>query len=86
MTSASGSSTALNSGSVTTTSTNDLIFGAGATLGTVTAAGSGFVSRDLSYGNITEDRTAVTVGSYSATATQKTQKWVMEMVAFRAAQ
>ena len=84
--SASGSSTALNSGSVTTTSPNDLIFGAGVSGGAVTAAGSGFVSRDQSYGNITEDRTAVTAGAYSATATQKTAKWGMQVVAFRAAQ
>jgi chitodextrinase len=84
--SASGSSASLNSGSVTTTSANDLIFGAGVSDNSVTAAGSGFISRDLSYGNITEDRAAAAIGSYAATATHNGQKWAMQMVAFRAAQ
>ena len=83
---ASGSSTTLNSGTATTTSANDLIFGAGVSDNVVTAPGSGFISRDVSYGNITEDRTAATVGAYSATATQIGQQWGMQMVAFRAAQ
>lgn len=84
--SASGSSASVNSGSATTTGANDLIFGAGVSDKTVTAAGSGFVSRDLAYGNITEDRTAAAIGSYAATATHNGQKWGMQMVAFRAAQ
>ncbi len=84
--SASGSSASLNSGSAMTTSANDLIFGAGVSDNNVTAAGSGFVSRDLAYGNITEDRTAAAIGSYAATATHNGQKWGMQMVAFRSAQ
>jgi chitodextrinase len=83
---ASGSSATMNSGSATTTSANDLIFGAGVSDNNVNAAGSGFISRDLAYGNITEDRTAATIGSYAATATHNGQKWGMQMVAFRAAQ
>jgi len=81
--SASGSSATLNSGSATTTSANDLIFGAGVSDYIVTAAGSGFTARDLAYGNITEDRVAATTGAYSATATHTGQQWGMQMVAFR---
>ena len=84
-TSASGSSALLNSGTATTTSANDLIFGAGVSDYIVTAAGSGFISRDLAYGNITEDKIAGSVGSYAATATHNGQMWGMQMVAFRAA-
>ncbi len=84
--SASGSSTALNSGTATTTSANDLIFGAGVSDNMVTAAGSGFISRDMAYGNITEDRIAEAIGSYAATATHNGKMWGMQMVAFRAAQ
>ena len=81
--SASGSSATLNSGTVTTTSANDLIYGAGVSDNAVTAAGTGFTPRDLSYGNITEDRIAGTVGSYSATATHNGSMWGMQLVAFR---
>jgi chitodextrinase len=84
--SASGSSTSLNSGSATTTSANDLIFGAAVSDNAVTGAGSGFVSRDLAYGNITEDRNGAAIGSYAATATHNGQQWGIQMVAFRAAQ
>jgi chitodextrinase len=83
---ATGSSSSLNSGSATTTSANDLIFGAGVSDNVITAAGSGFTSRDTAFGNITEDRTAATIGPYSATATQNGKLWGMQMVAFRAAQ
>jgi hypothetical protein len=85
-TSASGSSTSLDSGSATTTSANDLIFGIGVSDNTVTAAGSGFASRDLAYGNITEDRVAGSIGSYAAKATHSGRVWGMQMVAFRGAQ
>ncbi|MBS1865618.1 MAG: Ig-like domain-containing protein [Acidobacteria bacterium] len=82
--SATGSSATLNSGSATTTAPNDLIFGAGVSDNSVTAAGSGFLSRDLAYGNITEDRVGASIGSYAATATHNGKIWGMQMVAFRA--
>src|ERR1700675_1300709 len=85
-TSASGASATLNSGAAVTTSPNDLIFGAGVSDNSVTAAGSGFTSRELAYGNITEDHIATTIGSYSATATHNGRLWGMQVVAFRAAQ
>ena len=65
---------------------SDLIFGAGVSDNVVTATGPGFVSRDLAYGNVTEDRVASSVGSYAATATQNGKTWGMQMVAFRSAQ
>jgi hypothetical protein len=85
-TSASGASATLNSGAAITTSPNDLIFGAGVSDNSVTTAGSGFSSRDMAYGNITEDRIATSIGSYSATATHNGLLWGMQLVAFRAAQ
>jgi hypothetical protein len=83
--SASGSSSTLNSGTATTTSVNDLIFGAGVSDNTVTVVGSGFTLRNSSYGNITEDRAGSAVGTYSATATHNGSAWGMQLVAFRAA-
>jgi len=83
---ASGASTLMNSGVATTTTANDLIFGAGVSDDTVTAAGYNFASRDLAYGNITEDRVALSVGPYAATATHSGRMWGMQLVAFRAAQ
>jgi hypothetical protein len=84
--SAIGSSATLNSGSVTTTGVNELIFGAGVSDNNVTAAGSSFISRDLAYGNITEDRVASSIGPYSAAATHNGKLWGMQVVAFRPAQ
>jgi hypothetical protein len=81
--SASGSSASLNSGTVSTTSSNDLIFGAGVSDSSATAAGSGFTARDTAYGNITEDRVASTIGSYAATASHNGTSWGMQVVAFR---
>lgn len=84
--SAIGASTTLNSGTVTTTSANDLIFGAGVSDNAVTKVGAGFTAHDLAYGNITEDSIASTAGQYSATATHNGKMWGMQAVAFRAAQ
>ena len=80
-----GTARAMNSGSATTTNANDLIFGAGASNHVVTAAGTGFTSRLTDLGNRTEDRNVTSTGSYNATATQDGSRWVMHMVAFKAA-
>src|SRR4051812_934476 len=79
-----GTTAAMSSGAATTTSPSDLIFGAGSSTGTVTAAGSGFTSRRSNFGNRTEDRIAGAAGPYSATATQSGAGWVMHLVAFKA--
>ena len=82
---AAGTGSAMNSGSSTTSNANDLIFGAGASSNTVTAAGPGFTSRLTNFGNRTEDKSVTSAGSYNATATQNGNRWVMHMVAFRTA-
>jgi glucose/arabinose dehydrogenase len=82
--SATGTTSAMSSGTATTTNPTDLIFGAGGSKNTVTAAGSGFTTRLNNYGNRTEDRNVTATSSYAATANQNSNLWVMEMVAFRA--
>ena len=85
---ASGSSTTSNSGSVTTTSANDLLVGANLVLSNTTGAGAGFTSRVITKpdGDILEDRIVTSVGSYQATAPlSKSAAWVMQIAAFRAA-
>ncbi|MFA6105309.1 MAG: hypothetical protein WC725_01770 [Patescibacteria group bacterium] len=82
--SAFGTSSAMNSGSATTTNASELIFGGGASRGTVTK-GTRFTARSRGYGNLTEDRFVTTTGSYAATATQNSNGWVLQMAAFKAA-
>jgi len=81
---ASGTGAKANSGSVTTTSSNELIFGAGTTTGGFTGAGSGFTSRIITTpdADIAEDKVVTNSGSYNATATGSAA-WVMQMVAFK---
>jgi hypothetical protein len=73
---------------VTTTAASDLIFGANRVgIGMTTGPGSGFIQRQLTPtdGDIAEDETAATTGSYRATAYLNTaSNWIMQMVAFRA--
>ena len=78
-----GTGAAMDSGSATTTVPGDLIFGAGASTDTVTAAGSGFKTRSTRSGNRVEDKIVTSAGSYSATATQNGSAWVMHAVAFK---
>jgi len=83
--SATGTGTAPSSGAVTTTNANDMIFGAGLTATRFTAAGSGFTSRVITAdGNIAEDKNVATVGSYTATGTATSGKWIMQLVALKA--
>jgi len=79
-----GTGGAMNSGTATTTNASDLIFGAGASTSTVTAAGTGFTTRRSNFGNRTEDKLVGSTGAYNATATQNGTAWVMHMVAFKA--
>ena len=85
---ASGSGTAANSGAATTTSANELIFGANMVATTTKTAGSGFTSRIITSpdGDIAEDKVVTTAGSNSAAATLSSSgPWVMQMVTFAAA-
>ena len=56
-----------NSGSVTATEDQELVFGAGRTLGTFTAAGTNFTSRITPTSEMVEDMFVTATGSYSAT-------------------
>lgn len=85
----SGIGTAADSTSTTTNSATDLLIGAGTSTDLFTAPGTGFVQRIFpgGYGDMVEDQDVTTAGTYDATATAKlaTTKWVMQIVAFRAA-
>ena len=67
---AAGSGTNASSGAATTTSANELIFGAGMTVARFTGAGTGFTSRIITTPDtdIAEDQTVAATGSYSASA------------------
>jgi hypothetical protein len=87
-TSASGSGTSANSGTVTTTAAGELIFGAGITGRVFSAAGTNFTNRIITPqdGDIAEDRFVTTTGSYSATASLSgSAAWVMQIATFKAA-
>jgi hypothetical protein len=82
----SGNSRAASSGAATTTSANELIFGANTVFTTTKTAGSGFTSRIITSpdGDIAEDKIVTTAGSNSATATLTSSgPWVMQMVTFK---
>ena len=83
---ASGTGLTGNSGTATTTSANELVFGAGMTFDVYNAAGSGFTNRVITnFGDIAEDRSVTATGSYSATgAIRASAPWVMQMATFRA--
>jgi hypothetical protein len=83
---ASGNSTTPNSGSATTTSPNELIFGADTIFTTTAGAGSGFTSRIITSpdSDLAEDKIVTSAGANSATATLSSSgPWVMQMVTFK---
>src|SRR5439155_11787187 len=84
---AAGSSLAANSGSSITLAANELIFGAGTTQAAFSGPGTSFTSREITqYGDIDEDRTAASTGSYAASAPlSPSGAWVMQMATFKAA-
>jgi hypothetical protein len=84
--SAVGSSSTANSGNVTTTAANELVFGAGTTTGVFSGSGSGFTTRIITTpdADIAEDRIVSATGSYGATAPQSGTS-VMQVVTFRGA-
>ena len=84
---ATGSGSTSNSGSVTTSNANDLIFGANLVSTSTRGAGTGFTSRIITSpdGDIAEDRTVTAVGNYSAgSPLTASGPWVMQLVAFKA--
>ena len=83
---ASGNSTAANSGPATTTSANELIFGANTVFTGNAAAGTGFTARIITSPDldIAEDKVVTMAGSNSALATLTSAgPWVMQMVTFK---
>ena len=85
--SATGVGAAADSGGVTISATNELLFGAGMTTTTFSGPGGGFSQRIITSpdGDIIEDRVAVAVGTYNATAPLNSGAWVMQLAAFKAA-
>src|SRR5262249_29180825 len=84
---ASGSSATSSSGAVTTTNSDDLLFAANLVQTQTSGPGTGFTQRILTTpdGDIAEDRMVTATGSYSGTAPLSSGKWIMQLVAFRAA-
>ena len=83
-----GNSASSSSGSATTTNATDLLFGANTVATLTTGPGSGFITRLITSpdGDIAEDRSVTSTGTYSATAPLSSSgPWVMQMVVFRAA-
>jgi len=81
-----GNSTAPSSGAATTTSPSELIFGANTVWTGNTVAGPSFTIRIITTpdGDLAEDRTVTTTGSYNASSTLSSAgPWVMQMVTFK---
>jgi hypothetical protein len=83
--SASGVSASANSGPITTSATNQLLFGAGITATTFSAAGSGFTQRVITVpdADLIEDKVSTVAGIYSASAPLSSGAWLMQIAAFR---
>jgi len=84
--SAGGDGSFANSGSVATTSTNELIFGAGVSPSGFATVGTGFADGIITVpgANIVEDRVAVASGTYNATANVgSSNAWLMQVAAFK---
>ena len=87
-TSAAGTGTSANSGTVSTTAANALVFGAGITTGGFSAAGTNFTTRIITTpdADIAQDRIVTAAGAYNATAPLSgSAAWVMQIAAFKAA-
>ncbi len=83
---ASGNSSSASSGAATTTSANELVFGANTVFTSNTGAASGFTARVITSpdSDLAEDKIVTTTGSYTATAPLGSSgAWVMQMVTFK---
>ena len=85
--SAAGSGTTASSGNLTTSAASELIFGAGMTTGSFAGGTNGFTTRIITPvdGDIAVDQFATASGTFAATASEGSAKWVMQAVAFRVA-
>ena len=79
-----GNSGTASSGSVTTSTTNELLIGAGMTVHRFTGAGTNYTLRVITSpdADIFEDRSVSASGSYAATASVN-GAWVMQIAAFK---
>jgi hypothetical protein len=86
-TSATGDSSSADSGPVSVSTTNDLIFGAGMTATAFTSPSAGFNLRVITSpnGDIVEDQVAGGPGLYHGLATVSSGAWLMQVAAFKAA-
>jgi hypothetical protein len=82
--SGTGTTTAIDSGSLTTTHAHDLLVGSNKVFYLTSAGDPTYTTRRISdFGDLVEDRVVTTTGSYHATATENmTGGWVMQLVAF----
>lgn len=83
---ATGNSATSSSGSATTTAADELIFGANTVATKTRGAGAGFTSRIITApdGDIAQDQSVSSVGTFSATAPLTSSgRWVMQMVTFK---
>ncbi|MFL6604625.1 MAG: fibronectin type III domain-containing protein [Steroidobacteraceae bacterium] len=84
--SAYGNGENLDSGSLTTTTANDLLLASGSVQHSYTGGpGSGYTKVLASDWNLVENAMVTTTGAYNATSTATSGYWVMQLVAFRAA-
>ena len=83
--SATGIGTSANSGSITTTTSRELLIGAGMTTNTFAGAGTNFTQRVITTpdGDIVEDRSVSASGSYNATAPLGSGAWIMQIAGFK---
>jgi len=81
--SAEGTSTTADSGAVSTTTANELLFGTNYTYGSTNGPGSGYTARVITNnGDIVEDAVVSSTGTYSATASVTAANWIMQLVTF----
>jgi hypothetical protein len=76
------SGTTISSGSITTTSTNELVYGVAIGASAPIGTGGGFNNRSSDQDNIVEDKHGATVGTYSATFTGS-GFWVASVATFK---
>jgi hypothetical protein len=81
-TGAIGTTGAPDSGSVTTTQDNELIFGWAISGAGTTSAGSGFTLRETALSESTEDKVVTSIGTYNAVYPSGASAWIAQVAAF----
>lgn len=78
-----GITSAMSSGSLTTTNANSLLYAVATSNSQVTSATAGYTTRSTNGGNLTEDINVASAGTYAATATQSSNGWTFRVIAFK---